>query len=126
LAEANAEVDELKDRLEKIKAELDLEARDDLTGKAGKFTEAMVSSWVFRNERYIVALNDLREAQRKAAILKAEVQALDQRKAALENLVRLHGQEYYAVPTTTPEDRAEYNKNKANEAVRGAMKRGKK
>ena len=123
LAETTAEVDELKDRLEKVKADLDLAARDDLAAKAGKFTEAMVSSWVSRDERYLVALADLREAQRKAAILKAEVQALDQRKATLENLVRLHGQEYYAVPTTTPEDRAEYNKTKANQSVRKAMTR---
>jgi hypothetical protein len=126
LAETNAEVDELKDRLENVKAELDGEARGELGEEGKKFTEAMVSAWIYREDRYLVALNDLREAQRKAAILKAEVQALDQRKAALENLVRLHGQEYYAVPTTTPEDRAEYNKTKANEAVRGAMNRRRK
>lgn len=126
LAETNAEVDDLKDNLENIKAELDGNARLVLEDSGKKFTEAMVSAWISRKEKYITALNDLREAQRRAAILKAEVQALDQRKAALENLVRLHGQEYYAVPTTTPEDRAEYNKQKSNTVVREKLNRTRK
>ena len=120
LAETNNRVEDLKVGLDRLRAKLDGELREEL-GKLGKFTEAMVSNRIMDDEAFQVLQDDLRNEQRKAAILKAEVQALDQRKAALENLVRLHGQEYYAVPTTTPEDRAEYNKTKANQSVRKAM-----
>jgi len=126
LAEVNAEVDQLKDGLEVLKAQLDGEVRARLAASVGKVTEAMVTAAITSDAKMVAALENLRKSQKDAAILKAEVQALDQRRSALENLVRLHGQEYYAVPTTKPEDREQYNKNRANSAVREAMTRRRK
>ena len=126
LAEANADVDRLKDKLDSLKARLDGEVRARLSASVAKVTEAMVTAAITNDAEVLAISEDLREARKEAAILKAEVQALDQRRSALENLVRLHGQEYFAVPTTTPEDRAEYNKNRANNAVRKAMTRRRK
>jgi hypothetical protein len=126
LAEVNAEVDRLKDGVEVVRAQLDSRVRKELAASVAKVTEAMVTAAIASDKDMIETLEILREAQKDAAILKAEVQALDQRRSALENLVRLHGQEYYAVPTTTPEDRAQYNKNRANSKVREAMTRKRK
>jgi hypothetical protein len=126
LAETNAEVDRLKDGVEVVRAQLDSRVRKELAASVAKVTEAMVTAAIASDKDMIETLEILREAQKDAAILKAEVQALDQRRSALENLVRLHGQEYYAVPTTTPEDRAQYNKNRANSKVREAMTRKRK
>jgi len=126
LAEANADVDRLKDKLDSLKARLDGEVRARLSASVAKVTEAMVTAAITNDAEVLAISEDLREARKEAAILKAEVQALDQRRSALENLVRLHGQEYFAVPTTTPEDRAEYNKNRANSRVRKAMTRRRK
>jgi hypothetical protein len=126
LAEVNAEVDRLKDGVEVVRAQLDSRVRKELAASVAKVTEAMVTAAIASDKDMIETLKILREAQKDAAILKAEVQALDQRRSALENLVRLHGQEYYAVPTTTPEDRAQYNKNRANSKVREAMTRKRK
>lgn len=120
LAEANAAVDAIKDELERLKAEVDGEARGELS-RNGKFTEAMVASYIALDERMETKMKELREAQREAAACKADVIALDHRKSALENLVRLHGQEYFSVPVSTPEDRATHNKNRANSAVRNKL-----
>ena len=122
LAAANALVDEWKDELEKRKAELDPEVRAELS-KSGKVTEAMVASAISQDGHMVTIQTELREAQKRAAFYKAEVQALEHRKAALENLVKLHGQEYFSVPITTIADRTAHNTTKARTAIRSAMTR---
>ena len=125
LADANAKVDEAKDELEHLRARLDAEIRAAAVLRGSKTTEAAIVSSIVLDSDYARAQTILREAQAEAAFLKAEVAALDQRKAALENLVRLHGQEYFALPAASPEDRAAYQTKKASVAVRKALTRGK-
>jgi len=119
-AMADALVDDVKDEIERFKAQLDPQIRLRLS-RAGKFTEAMVAAALNDDERIQAMTETLRKAQLRAALLRASVKALDQRKAALENLVKLHGQEYFAVPITEPSDRAAYNQTKANDQIRKAM-----
>jgi len=99
-AEARREVDRAKLALEVTEATLDNDIRSN-PAKYGlpKVTETALKSAMHLTEEYQEAQKALSEAQYEKAMLDAATQAWDQRKRALENLVSLHGQSYFAGPS---------------------------
>ena len=96
LTEAEREADLAKDNLDYVKAKLDLKIRGENTEK--KPTEAQILSNIIIDEKYREAQTKFIDAKEKAKLLGVAVKAIDTRKNALENLVRLFGQQYFAAP----------------------------
>lgn len=101
LAEANRERDTQKQKLEIVTAELSKAARTDpdIAVEIGKLTENSIHNWIVTQEEYQEAQNNLNEASYEAAILASMVRALEQRKSALENLVKLSLAGYFSTPS---------------------------
>src|SRR5687768_2434473 len=104
-AKADNEVDEAKAELEVTEAELDKAIREDPQdyGILDKCTETAIKNAIKQHKDYQNALEAHHTAKYKAGLLGAMVKALDQRKKALEKLVDLHGQSYFAQPQASDE-----------------------
>ncbi len=98
-AETQKMLDLAKTNLDLVKAELDKAVREnpDKFG-IGKLTETVVLNTILSLPEYKEANEKYINAKYEAEIAKSAVRAFEQRKEALENLVRLHGQEYFAGP----------------------------
>ena len=107
-ANARHEVDKMKAALEIARTEIDLEVRSgpEKFGIEGKLTENVVKAIVVQSSVYISAERKVLKAKHRHDIVSALVSALEQRKSALENLVRLYLSSYYAEPKT-PKDSQE-------------------
>jgi len=102
LADARRKLEEAKAELDVIRAEIDLDIRSNPTNyfgnKIGKTTESLITSTILQQSKYQEALLSFRKRKHRIDILQAAVNALDHRKSALERLVSLHGQNYFATP----------------------------
>ncbi len=89
-----------KEEVELCRAELDREIRSD-PDKFGvaKITETVVNNLIISNEKYKETYDEYLEMKYEYEVAKGAVQAFRDRKEALENLVRLHGQQYFAGPS---------------------------
>jgi hypothetical protein len=98
-AEARRYLDQMKEKLELVKAEIDKDIRTQ-PEKFGieKITENVVTNTIITQDRYKKANNTVIDAKFEVDIAQSAVIAISQRKDALENLVRLHGQQYFAGP----------------------------
>jgi hypothetical protein len=121
-AAAVLRLDKAKSNLELTKADVDASVRATPSAYGiTKITEKGVEAAVVATKDHQDAVNEVSQAKHDAAVVKAAVEALDQRKAALENLVRLHGQSYYANPRAEGED-----KEALETARKRSIRRGKK
>jgi len=118
LADALDTVDRAKCSLERTKARLDGVIRAQYAGSGTKTTEAGVAAAILQHEEMIEAENEYLDAQKVMRELKADVASLDQRKSSLENLVKLHGQEYFSVPVVSDKERVDFKKANVNAAIR--------
>jgi len=128
LARRRKELDEAKQNLDVAKAEADKEIRTNPT-KFGleKTTDAVVTNAILIHPDYKEAYTTYLEAKFEVDIAQSAVNAFEQRKAALENLVRLHGQQYFAGPKV-PHDLdwiREQKQKSANTAVASGLSRKK-
>jgi hypothetical protein len=115
LADARKALDEEKIELDVVKAELDKEIRESPADFGlEKTTETSIALTIVTQKRYKQQQQKVIDAKHHVDVLAAMVTALDHRKRALENLVDLHGQSYFASPRTTGEK---------GEAMREAEKR---
>ena len=126
-SEMQKELDYAKEDLDLAKSELDKAIRSNPDKyEIEKITETVVQNTIISQDRYIEANHKLIEAQFELNVAKGAARAIDTRKDALENLVRLHGQQYFAgprVPRDLSHERATRELQKrANQAV-GAMTR---
>jgi hypothetical protein len=120
LADARLAVEEKKNRMEAIAAEIGNDMRLDPSAfDMAKATEESVKGMILTQPLYKNAHAAWLKAKHEADILAAAVTALDHRKKALENLVELHGQAYYAEPTA----RGEAGAAGANAITRGNTRR---
>lgn len=112
-AKLQKEEEEEKERFELTCAELDKDIRENSDrydlGEVPKITEAVVKGAMLKSEGYKEASTEYIEAKFENNIAKGAVRAVDTRKTALENLVRLHGQQYFAGPKV-PRDITEERK----------------
>lgn len=89
-----------KEQLEVVRAELDKEIRQNPEKfEIQKITESVVQNTILLQEKYQEQNNKVIEAKHTVDMAKTAVRSMDGKKDALENLVRLHGQQYFAGPS---------------------------
>ena len=119
-AEMRRLLDLSKEKLDLVKAEIDKEIRTN-PEKFGieKITETVVANSMLATFKYKKANEEFLNAKYEVDVAQAAVVAMSQRKDALENLVRLHGQQYFAGPKV-PHDISELRESrqkKVNQSV---------
>lgn len=113
-AEANQFVRKCEELVKVIRSELIIEASmkgEDVLGRGVKPTAVNVEAYFRNHADYKKAKESLHQAQYEQEMLANAVFAFHQRKAALENLTRLQGQNYFAGPVAPRELSQEYKEN---------------
>lgn len=126
MANCQSTMDNLKDALDVIKAELDFKIRKNF-GEYGldKTTDALVANTVLRQEEYQEASAEYLEAKHAYQTAKGAVDAFEQRKSMIEALIKLHGQQYFAgpkIPRNLHDERAEQRERKQRSDAKVGMK----
>jgi len=106
LEDARADFEEVKAEFDVTKAEVDLAIRtnpDDYD--LPKVTDKAIAAAMIVQPEYKDAQQKMFAAKHRVGILQAAVTALDHRKKALEKLVDLHGQKYFASPRASEHSR---------------------
>lgn len=99
-AQAKTELDHAKEAVEVKKAELDKDIRSNPEKyDISKITETAVQNTIALQPEYQQAMEEYVNAKYEADMAKYAVQAIQDRKEALENLVKLYGQQYFAGPS---------------------------
>ena len=98
-SQTSRDLDKAKENLDIVKAEIDLKIRSN-PEKYGleKVTEAAIQNTILTSKQYQEVNQTMLDVKYEAEMAKGAVRAMEQRKDALENLVRLHGQQYFAGP----------------------------
>lgn len=131
LANSRRELERAKEKLDIIRAELDKEIRTD-PEKFGiaKVTEGAINSTILTNSDFQAGQKELNDAQYEVNMAQGAVRAIEGKKDALENLVRLHGQQYFAGPRVPRDLSKEWeqkqNQKSADAKVGGMIRRKKK
>lgn len=100
LARVELEVDTAKEKVDFVKAELDKEIRTDPESfDLAKATETAITNAILMQKKYKIAMEAYLQAKFEAKVVSGIVKSFDHRKSALENLVKLHGQNYFAGPS---------------------------
>jgi len=128
VADMERKKDRAKERVDVVKAELDKDIRNnpDKYGLA-KITEGAVQNTIILQPEYREAQEAYIEAKHESDIAKAAMRAVDTKKTALENLVKLFGLSYFAgpsAPRNLAEERAK-KQRESNQKVAKAMRRKK-
>jgi len=122
LAKARREVDRLKEKLSVTKAELDQKIRKRPDNfDIEKITETVIQNTIILQVDYQDDMNDLIEAQYEQQMLQGAVSAVDQKKQALENMVKLYGQQYFAGPKVSRDLEQEVIKQKSRDRSDGMV-----
>ena len=114
---AKNEVAVLADILKLKMGEANVAIRNRFTKKEVKFTEAVISAEVEKDESVITAREELREAELNYTRIQAGVSAFEHRKSQLDNLVRLYCAGYFSTPSSTGKPNESINEQAAK-AVR--------
>lgn len=127
LAEQRKLLDESKQSLDVAKAEADKKIRTN-PEKYGieKITEAVVGNAILIEKGYQQAYTEYLEAKYETDMAQAAVSAFEQRKYALENLVKLFIAQYFAGPNVPRDLTKEWQKKqdqKESDKKVGGMKR---
>jgi len=97
-ADARRRFEEAKANLKVVAAEQDNRIRQKAAAMEERTTEAAISAAVIRNKTYREAEQAVFDAKHHMDVMDAAVESLRHRKDALENLVRLHGMNYFSEP----------------------------
>lgn len=122
-AKANERLRKAEEKVKTIRSELALEVTEkgqELIGKA-KPTAGDIEAYYRTHLDYIAAKEAVSDIMFEAEMLANAVSAFQQRKTALENLTRLHGQSYFSGPTE-PRDLSESYKEQHKERVKTTEK----
>lgn len=125
-AQARMDLDKAKEALDVVKAELDAAIRKEPDKyKIEKITEAVVGNTIILQPKYKETNERYLKAKYEADIAQGAVNAVNQRKDALENLVRLYGQQYFAGPKMPRDLHAEVQarQSKVNTGIAAKMSR---
>jgi hypothetical protein len=108
LADTRRDLDEAKSELDVTKAEISRAIRDEPEDYGlEKVTEAAVTAAIPEQEEYKIATKAVSEAKHAVDVYQGVVTALEHRKRALEKLVDLHGQSYFANPRVSNSNASE-------------------
>jgi hypothetical protein len=104
LADAKDAFARAKSLLEVVMADAAKDIRDN-PSKYGitKVTEGAVEVRVLLHKKVEEARDKMHAAKHRVDVFEAAVSALEHKKRALENLVTLHGQNYFSTPRVSPE-----------------------
>ena len=105
LADARRDHESAKAELKVVAAQKSNRFRKKAAIKGEKTTESQISSLVQSNSDYVLAEQQMIAARHRMDVLDAAVTALEHRKHALENMVRLHGQSYFATPRSSSDNK---------------------
>ncbi|MDX9779526.1 MAG: hypothetical protein RBT66_00655 [bacterium] len=124
LARARKALDEAEAAVKVVRADIDKRIRKnpskyDLPDKP---TETAIANTILLRKQFIEAQNAVIEAQFSVNILYAMTTSLDHKKAALENMVRLHGQDYFSTPKTDAKGYEKLEKERSNTVARKCVK----
>ena len=122
-AEANAALRQAEEKIKTVRSELSLYVMangQELIGKA-KPTAGDVEAYYRTHADYLEAKKQQADLAFEAEMLANAVYAMHQRKTALENLTRLHGQNYFAGPSE-PRELGEAYKEQHRESIKDAAK----
>ncbi len=119
LAKANRELDRIKLKYEVTQAKVDNEIRSKYADK--KPTEAAIKSEILQDEEVTKISIEFSDQKKVVDLLNAGVRAFDQRKTALENLVKLQIQNYNASPKEPRDLSVEYNKRMQQDSIRNKI-----
>lgn len=98
-AEVRKRLDRCKDSLDLVKANLDTAIRSDPEQfNISKITEAVVTNTILQQDEYQEAQTELVDVKYELDLAMGAVYAINARKDALENLVKLYGMQYFAGP----------------------------
>lgn len=98
-AEAKSAYERAKEILDVAKAEVERKVRAEPRQHGlEKVTESAIAATVTLHPRVRAAVDTLIKAREEADIIAAAVRAMDQRKEALGDLVRLFGMSYWSMP----------------------------
>jgi hypothetical protein len=99
---SRGKVDRVKLRAEVCEATLQLSCRKnpEAFGIEGRATDASISAAVQTHKDYLEMQAKYFKARDESAMLEKVVMAMEMKKKMLENLVVLHGQQYFAGPST--------------------------
>lgn len=114
-AHARDRRDRAKDALEVVKAQVDGDVRANpvnygFTGDK-KPTESAIASAILQSEEYQEANEKYLKAKLECDLIQSAVLSIEQRKSALENLVKLLNSSYFAAPLTPRDLNSEWNKS---------------
>lgn len=128
-AKVRMELDQSKQALDIVRAGLDKDIRE-LPDQYGitKITDKAVEATIITLMEYQEAFQEYLDAKYEADMAQGAVQAFQQRKDALQELVRLHGQSYFAGPSI-PRDlewEREAFKKKTNAGVAAKLNKGRR
>ena len=117
LAAAKKKVNRIEQKVKVIRSQLLMEARE-----AGAKNASQEEAYYRTRPNHQEAKKEWIDAQYEADILDAAVFALHQKKAALENLVRLQGQNYFAGPSVPRDIGKEWVKDTERTGARDKIK----
>lgn len=122
-ATARDTADRAKERLEVYDAGLGLKIRAN-PAQFGleKITESSVGAVILLDKEHARLSDELNTARYQLEVIAAAVRALDQKKSALENLVRLQGQNYFAGPSVPRDIGKEWVKSVERDGARDKVK----
>lgn len=105
LARKRSALDEAVMALDVLEAELGLAIRND-PGKyaiPGRISNDVVKEVIYIQPEYQEKRRAVNKAKYEVELFVSGVKAMEHKKSALEDLVKLHGRDYYADPRLTPE-----------------------
>jgi hypothetical protein len=122
-AAARARLDTAKERLDVKVAGLGLKIRSNpATFGLDKVTEGSIQSVILLDTECAKLRGDVVTAQYELEMTGVAVRTMDHKKAALENLVRLQGQSYFAGPSVPRDLGAEWVKDCERRSARDKVK----
>lgn len=105
LADARMAHEEAEANHKLVEAELDDKIREDPESYGlEKITEAAIKATIPKQVEFTESQQKVYHARHKVNILQAGVTALEHKKRSIENLVQLHGQNYFSTPRTGNEE----------------------
>ncbi len=119
LREKEEELRDANDALNEVFAEEYEKIKEEEENK--KLTETAIKNKIVLTEEYDKFKKIARALESEVGALKVDVQSLEMRKTALENLVKLHGQEYYSHPTVSGVDGDKFLAEKTNAGIKSAL-----
>jgi len=117
-AQKRKDMDLAKEKLDLIRSKLDKEIRENPESRGlVKITEAAIQNTILLQPEYQSASNDYISAKYEYEVIMVAVKAMEAKKSALENLVRLHGQQYFAGPKVPRDLEKEWKEKKEKEVA---------